>query len=216
MARVKWSLALVVLASVLVLGVASPVGLLDRAPGSASAQTTSVLQPDPVVQWNEVMTQTVAASPVFLQTRAATMMHLAIFEAVNALLGGYRPYLGTVSAPPGASPEAAAIAAAHRTLVGLYPGSVSTLDVARASQLAALPDGQAKTDGIKVGEAAAAAILALRADDGAASANSVLYTPGTEPGDWRPTPPGFAQAAFVGWGQVTTFGVRSGSKFRSH
>jgi hypothetical protein len=60
----------------------------------------------------------------------------------------------------------------------------------------------------------AVAILALRATDGAAEANSVPYTPGTAPGDWRPTPPAFAAAFNVGWGQVSTFGIVDGTQFR--
>jgi hypothetical protein len=78
--------------------------------------------------------------------------------------------------------------------------------------LAEIPDGQAKTDGIAVGEAAAAAMLLARADDG--SNDLVAYTPGSAPGDWRPTPTGFAPALLPGWGQVTPFGLESGSQFR--
>ena len=102
----------------------------------------------------------------FFQARSAAIVQLAVFEAVNAIVGDYEPYLGTIVAPPGASPDAAAIAAAHRTLVALHPGSAAALDTLRAQSLAAIPDGPAKEAGIAVGEAAAAAMLLLRADDG--------------------------------------------------
>jgi hypothetical protein len=82
----------------------------------------------------------------------------------------------------------------------------------RAASLAAIPDGPAKDAGIDVGEEAAALMLPLRADDGW---NAVVpYTPGTSPGFWRPTPTAFAPAAFTQWGQVTPFGLESGSQFR--
>ena len=172
----------------------------------------AVAHADAVTDWNAIMQATVAPSNAFVQARAGAIVELAVFEAVNTITGNYRPYVGTISAPSGASPEAAAIAAAHRTLVTLYPANTAALDAAEATSLAALPDGQSKTDGISVGESAAAAMLALRANDGAA--NIVPYTPGTDPGDWQPTPPAFAPALLPGWGQVTTFGILNGAQFR--
>jgi hypothetical protein len=174
--------------------------------------------PDPVIEWNTIMVMTVGdpinAANVFQQTRSAAMTQLAVFEAVNAIIGDYEPYLETIVAPPGASPEAAAIAAAHRTLVSLHPASTASLDDSQATSLSAIQDGPAKDDGIAVGEAAADAILALRANDGSADAASP-YTPGTDPGDWQPTPPEFANALFPGWGQVDTFGIEDGAQFRA-
>src|SRR5262245_48631937 len=169
---------------------------------------------DQVIEWNAIMRTTVATSNAFLQTRSAATMHLAVFEAVNAIVGDYKPYLGTIQAPRRASPEAAAVAAAHRTLVSLHPTSATSLDAARAASLAAIPDGPARDAGVSVGEAAAAAILARRANDGAADANAP-YTPGTAPGDWQPTPPGFAPALFPKWGEVATFGLENGAQFRA-
>jgi hypothetical protein len=172
-----------------------------------------VAQADVVTEWNTYMQTTVAIAPSNpnLQTRWGAIVQLAVFEAVNSITGDYVPYLGTIVAPPGASPEAAAVAAAHRTLVTLKPTAAATLDGLRATSLAAIPDGQAKVDGIAVGEAAAAAMLALRADDG--SSDPVTYTPGTGPGVWRPVPA--SQVPLLpGWGQVTPFGIESGSQFR--
>jgi hypothetical protein len=171
---------------------------------------------DVVTEWNAYMQSTVAVAPSNpnLQTRWAAIVQLAVFEAVNSIEGNYVPYLGTIAAPPGASPEAAAVAAAHRTLVTLRsnisPLLIEDLDLKRANSLAAIPDGQAKTDGIAVGEAAAAAMLLARADDGWNA--SVTYLPGSGPGDWRPT--SSAPALLPGWGLVTPFGLESGSQFR--
>ena len=90
--------------------------------------------------------------------------------------------------------------------------AVAALDAARLASLAAIPDGQAKDDGIAVGEAAAVAMLLLRADDGW---NAIVpYTPGTDPGDWQPTPPALAPAFLPHWGLVTPFGLVTGSQFR--
>jgi hypothetical protein len=171
---------------------------------------------DVVTDWNEIMQATVALPPTNpnVQTRWGAIVQLAVFEAVNAIVGDYEPYLGTVTAPPWASPEAAAIAAAHRTLVSLRPASTKTLDALRAESLAAIPDGPEKEAGIAAGEDAAADILMLRANDGSTEAATVPYTPGTDPGDWRPTPPAFAPAFLPGWGQVTPFGLEEGSQFR--
>ena len=179
------------------------------APGLASTASA-----DAVTDWNAIMQATVSTPPTnpFFQARWGAIVQLAVFEAVNAIEGDYEPYLGKIDAPAWASPDAAAIAAAHRTLVTLRPGSAAALDAARAASLAAIPDGPAKDDGVVVGENAAAAMLLLRTADGS---NAVVpYTPGTSPGDWQPTPPAFAAAAFTQWGQVTPFGLADGSQFR--
>jgi hypothetical protein len=168
---------------------------------------------DAVTDWNAIMQTTVSSSNAVVQNRSAAIVQLAVFEAINAIVGDYDPYLGTIVAPPWASSDAAAIAAAHRTLVILYPGSAPANDALRAASLAAIPDGPAKVAGIEVGLAAAEAMLALRADDG--SGAIVPYTPGNKPGDWQPTPPAFAPALLPGWGQVTPFGLKEGSQFRS-
>ena len=169
---------------------------------------------DAVTDWNAIMQTTVTPVNPFFQGRSAAIVQLAVFEAVNSIIGDYEPYLGRIAAPRGASPEAAAIAAAHRALVALYPGSAASLDASRAASLSAIPNGSAKDDGIKVGEIAADVILALRANDG--STTVVPYTPGTRPGDWQPTPPAFAPALLPGWGLVRTFGIKNGAQFRSN
>lgn len=170
---------------------------------------------DAVTDWNAIMESTVAAPPTnpFFQARWAAIVQLAVFEAINAVTGDYEPYLGTIAAPAWASPDAAAIAAAHRTLTTLRPASAAALDAARTQSLLAIPDGPAKNAGIAAGEAAAAAMLMLRANDGW-NAPFPPYTMAPNPGVWQPTPPAFAPAAFTGWGRVTPFGLQDGSQFR--
>jgi hypothetical protein len=170
---------------------------------------------DVVLEWNAIMLDTIGGQNPFAQARFAAITQTAVFEAVNAITGDYEPYLGTISAPPAASPEAAAVAAAHEVLRNYFPGSAARLDSARGASLAAIPNGQAKDDGISVGLAAATAMIADRAVDGSASPE--FYTPtSTNPGEWQITPgcPA-AGGIFVHWRNLTPFGISSAEQFRS-
>src|SRR5580693_4319470 len=111
---------------------------------------------DPVLEWNSIMVSTTAGQNPFFQARFAAITQLAVFEAVNAIDRDFEPYLGTITAPRGASPEAAAVAAAYTVLENYFPGNASALDAAYATSLARIPNGSAKQDGIEVGEAASA------------------------------------------------------------
>ena len=175
--------------------------------------STTVAYADAVTDWSDVMVKTIlqVRDPA-VRLRSAAITQVAVFEAVNSIVGGYEPYLGTLTPPPGASPDAAAIAAAHRALVGLHPEQAASLDAQRVSSLAAIPDGPAKDDGISVGEAAALTMLAKRAGDGMDA--QVPYIPGTLPGQYRPTPPDFTPAFMPGLGQVTPFAIDSAVRFR--
>jgi hypothetical protein len=180
----------------------------------AGLALTPTLKADAVTEWNEIMQTTVAAGNANVQARSGVIAQMAVYEAVNAIVGEYVPYLGVISAPEWASPDAAAVAAAHGVLVVLYPGSATSLNASNAASLALIPDGPAKDAGIAAGQEAAVAMLLLRASDGAASAGSYPYTPGTNPGDWQPAPPTFTTASQPGWGLVVPFGLEAGSQFR--
>ena len=127
---------------------------------------------DAVLDWNEIAVNTAIANGQnpFAQARYAAIVQLAVFEAVNSITGEYRPYLGSIVAPNGASAKAAAIEAAYHVLKAYFPGSAATLDAALTNSLTAIPDGDAKTKGIATGDAAAAAIITLRANDGSSPA----------------------------------------------
>jgi hypothetical protein len=169
---------------------------------------------DVVLDWNAIMTSTVGTQNPFAQARVAAIVQLAVFEAVNACGKRYRPYLGTVTAPEGASKEAAAVAAAHRVLRHYIPASAAALDAARSQSLGAIADGATKANGITVGEAAAAALIAHRLDDGAAPPETFLPD-STAPGIWQPTPPAFAPGILLNWRNVTPFGIERTDQFRS-
>jgi hypothetical protein len=170
---------------------------------------------DVVLEWNAIMQATVASQNPFAQARFAAITQLAVFEAVNAITGDYTPYLGTVAAPAGASVDAAAATAAYRVLLRYFPTSATTLNAAYANSLAAIPDGQAKSEGITAGEAAATAMIALRAADG--SAPPQFYAPtSSDPGQWSRTqgcPPG--GGILLHWRNVRPFGIESSAQFRS-
>jgi len=95
------------------------------------------------------------------------ILHVAMFEAVNAVDRKYAPYKLSLSAGRNVSKEAAAAAAAHAVLVALHPDQQSSLDDVLKISLASIADGEAKVNGIALGKEAAAGILALRASDGA-------------------------------------------------
>ena len=176
--------------------------------------STTPARADVVLDWNVTMLATLAGQNPFASARFAAITELAVFEAVNAITGEYRPYLGTISAPADASPEAAAAAAAHAVLRAYFPGKAAALDAALAASLAPIPDGPAKTDGVATGEAAAAAMIALRADDGSAPAS--FYLPASsEPGQWQLTPscPPLGGTSFQ-WSNVTPFGIPDVRQFR--
>lgn len=155
-----------------------------------------------------------AASPdPAVRARTAAIAQVAVFEAVNSIVGDYEPYLRKLDAPSGASPEAAAVTAAHRVLVKLHGDKAPQLDASRDKSLAAIPDGAGKQSGIAVGVAAADAILAARAGDGFDAV--VPYTPGTQPGEYRSTPPEHIPAFRPGLGKVETFSIANGRQFRS-
>src|SRR5215470_16928 len=172
---------------------------------------TTVARADVVLDWNTIMMSTLATQNPFAQARFAAITETAVFEAVNAITGDDDPYLGTVTAPPGASAEAAAAAAAHGVLTNYFPAS-ATLDAALVTSLAAIPDGQAKDDGVAVGEAAATAMIADRTNDG--STPPQLYTPtSTDPGQWQLTP-GCTAGIFLHWRDLKPFGVLRTDQFR--
>lgn len=177
--------------------------------------TPGVVRADVVLDWNALMQSAVAGQNPFAQARSAAITQLAVFEAVNAITREYKPYLGTLDAPAGASAEAAAVAAAYRVLKTFFPTNLQ-LDEARATSLAAIADSQGKTDGIAVGEAAAVAMIALRAADGSAPPQFYVPPPTAEPGAWQRTagcPP--AGGILLHWRNVAPFGIESSWQFRS-
>ena len=171
--------------------------------------TSMLLTPVParadnaVLEWNRIAlaaTVTAAQGPL-PQIRTMAIVQVSVHDAVNAITCDYRTYL-SISCGRWGSPEAAAIGAAHRALVGLFPAQAPALDAARAASLASrgLTEGD---PGIAFGEAVAAMILAIRSNDGSAQAQFPYTAPGAgEPGVWVAVGP--AAALLPGWGNVSS------------
>jgi hypothetical protein len=191
---------------------------------------------DDVIAWNTRLFAILAAAGQgagVVPTRHLAMVHASMHDAVNAIVPRYERYVFAGGAEPGASPEAAIAAAAYRVLIGVIPNfgtpaqqaaGLAQAEAHYAASLAMIPDGPSKSNGIAIGEASAAAILAARAFDGAIDANTP-YTPLSGPGFWRPTPnpvppdplaggPGFLPASTPGWGDVTPFALKANEQFR--
>jgi len=174
---------------------------------------------DVVLDWNAIAVNTAVANNQnpFAQARYAAIVQLAVFEAVNSITHDYQPYLGTITAPADASPEAAAIEAAYLVLSTYFPASQATLEADRTNSPASIPDGQAKTDGIYTGDAAAAAMTALRASDGSSPPQFKIPGPPV-PGEWQatascPIMKGVAVGVGFQWQNVTPFGIPSAGDF---
>jgi hypothetical protein len=152
-------------------------------------------------------------------SRAMAIVHIAIFDAINAIVGGYRSYTGLARARGDASVDAAIAAAAHDTLAALFPSQANSFDALLVDDLNSIHAPTTKAAGIAVGKQAAAAILALRASDGSQHAEpriGVDYIPGIHPGEWRPDPVSQSPLALgAQWGTVTPFVLVSGDQFRA-
>jgi hypothetical protein len=168
--------------------------------------------PDAVQEWIAITNQAItndASAPTYA-SRALAMVSLAQFDAISAI-DGTPGYLINVTAPAGASAQAAAVVAADQMLDGLFPAQSAAFDAQAAIDLAAIPDSQNKTDGMTVGGNAVAAIIATRANDG--STDSVIDNGSTAVGQWRPTAPAYAPALDPQWANVTPFALQSPNQF---
>lgn len=171
---------------------------------------------DVVLEWNGHAANAVVAEnqPPPRGLIRLAMVHLAIYDAVNAIEGyPFTPYAVTPNVVFPASREAATAAAAHDVLVALFPNQQLDLDSKYATTLAMIPDGPAKTNGTWVGHQSAAGILSFRANDGRDAV--VSYSPGSGPGIWNPTPPGFLPAQAPEVARVQPFTLNSPSQFRA-
>lgn len=172
---------------------------------------------DVVIDWNAAALQAIrihnTAPPA--ATRNLALLHASIYDAVNGIRRTRTPYFVTGHVPASASVESAAAAAAHEVLIHLYPALQSDLDALYKRSLAVVRDGPQKEHGIAWGRLVAVSILQWRSTDGAD--RLVPYTPGTEPGQWRPTISfgGVVRPALAPhWGFVTPFAVPAVSHFR--
>src|SRR5688572_11516722 len=148
----------------------------------AALATCSVARADVVSDWNDVAVARLVAARQLPPdgARAMAMMHVAMFDAINAVQPRYAPYAFKGKAPAGASAEAAAAAAASTVLLKIYPNQREAVEKAYAASLAAIPEGPARTAGIALGEQVGNECIAMRAKDGTGA--SAAYRPVTSAG----------------------------------
>ena len=151
-------------------------------------------------------------------SRAMAIVHIAIFEAVNAIAGGYQSYTGLPPVHADTSMDAAIAQAAHDTLLALYPSQWASFDAQLADDLNQGQPGRAQTNGIRLGQRAAKTILTLRAQDGSDHAEprvGIEFITGDKPGQWRQDPISKLRLALGAyWAGVTPFVLTSGDQFR--
>lgn len=169
-----------------------------------------------VTDWNTIASATIVARGGKPSTASGVWFaytSIAVYDAVNAIHREFQPLYYRERAPHGASRDAAAVAAAHRILVRYFPAQQATLDAEFDASLARIgASSDAKDAGVAVGQAAADALIAARADDGLEA--DVPYAPGSGPGVWQPTPPRFAPALTPWLGQMRPFTMSRASQFR--
>src|SRR5947209_472302 len=152
-------------------------------------------------------------------SRAMAIVHIAMFDALDAVVGGYTSYTGTQTAPGPISVDAAISQAAHDTLAVLFPSQTATFDAYLAQDLAAVRNAQQKANGIDLGHRTAAAILGMRVNDGSQVPDPTIgvdYFPSDQPGHWREDPISLIPLAIgAHWGECIPFILNSTTQFRA-
>lgn len=177
--------------------------------GSLGLLAATPARADVITDWNQhVIT---IGGPQIQRTLA--MVHIAMFDAINAIAPQFTPYLSLPAAPPAASAEAAAASAARGVLVRLFPAQQATLDAFLAASLATVPDGPSETAGVAFGDLVAERIFVARLTDNILNPGP-LYVAGTAPGDYQLTTPGPPQPVNTNAPNWVPFAMQSASQFR--
>jgi len=169
---------------------------------------------DPVVRWNEVTLETIRrhAIPPPRATRLLALVHLAMHDAASGGDGRFESFAVRDRRPARVSRVVATSVAAHAVLTDQLPADAAVFDAALAAALRG-HGARRRTASEAWGRHAATAVLAARAGDGADV--QVPYVPGSGPGVWVPTPPGFLPALLPGWPRVRPFAMPSGDAMRA-
>jgi hypothetical protein len=165
--------------------------------------------PEAVVEWNQLLQANMSAVPNPLVPRQFAMLHVAMFDAANAIERMYTPYHARLHAHPAASAEAAVAQAGHDVLVAMNPAAQATFDSALQARLAKIPPWRAMA-GIAVGRQAARDIIAWRANDGSATPAPPWSLPPL-PGLWQPTSAQGAQ--LPNFGEFETFALLTSTQY---
>jgi hypothetical protein len=187
---------------------------------TAALLASSPVFADAVTEWS-AFADTLALGPPPIRSRVNAIMHVAMHDAVNSVHAKYERYAQVADAPPGASADAAARQAAASALKGAAPAFAAAVDLFHGGWLPNCTS-RACLDGLAAGEAAANAILLLRAGDGSATPH-LPYTLPAAPGVYQPTPVTTAMGTesapvapqFAGWANLRPFVLKQGSQFRA-
>lgn len=178
---------------------------------------SGVATADEVTDWNQVLllaTLTAPVTPAAITPRVTAIVQAAVFDALNGIDRHYTPIYVPAAAAPGTSKRAAAVQAAYATLVKLYPNQKAKFDQQRAASLAAITDtNDAVQQGLLWGQNVADQVWGWRSQDGFSDAPPP-YLGGTQPGQWRPTPPAMAPGLAPQLATSTPWVIRSPSQFR--
>jgi hypothetical protein len=162
--------------------------------------------PGVVSEWNALLQANIPSNAGIMTPRYYSMLHVAMFDAANAIEREYTPYHVKIAGAYSASAEAAAAQAAHDVLVALIPGAQATFDSALAARLSRLQPWRAHF-GTALGRKVALRILAWRNNDG--STAPPPYVLPAIAGLWQPTPPSMAAAQGTHFGEMTPFALPS-------
>jgi hypothetical protein len=177
----------------------------------ALALSATAARGDVIMDWN-AKADAIAVEKQLLNAanaRGQAMLHIAMFEAVNAIDRRYAPYKLSLSADRAASREAAAASAAYDVLLALHPDKKADLDATLAGSLAGITENEAKSKGIELGKQAAAGIIALRTNDGSNTPED--YRPATTAGVYVPTTIPIESTS----SKIKPFAMTSASQFRA-
>ena len=180
----------------------------DTASGLVSSRGT-VTSAHVIPAWYATA-RTAPATPVQL-SRVLAMVHAAMHDAVNGAEPRYETYASDLT-DSRAHAEAAAAAAAHRVLSGMFPALGDSWDAALEYSLSTIPDGRAEARGVQLGAAVGQLILGVRADDGWNGMDP--FVPEPSPGIWRPTPPALLPMPEPQFQNVTPFTIEGRAQFR--
>ena len=191
--------------------IAAAVVALCLAKAAATGPATPL---DPISEWSVAASAaaTASAMPPLRAPISLALLHVAMFDAVTAISGDRRVHAVAQVGKVPASAYAAAVEAGYRVLLVEFPTQAPALQLTYDRLLSAEADSAMKHSGMKVGADAANRLLAARARDG--RNDVVAYVPGSGPGVWTPTPPGFLPATTAFLGRVTPFSMVSPSQFR--
>ena len=206
-----------IIKSLVVTGLFFSIITVSCSKGDFPLKFTDVLPNKIIIEWNLVALQA-EGGPTYqhalLSSRINAMVHIAMHDAINAVIPVYEQYAYKTQGWASANPFAAAASAAYTVLKGSFPESISILDAALAASLSTVPDGAQKEKGIALGIEAGNAILALRAGDGALENPVVTIPVSTVPGVYNVVPPfTFVFAPF--WKTMKTFSLKRYDQFRS-